>query len=64
MFCHVEARRTGKLPLALGGLALAFAGLANGEAQYRFDDSLLMGSGLAGGTLERFNRANQVDPGT
>ncbi|WP_412547485.1 fimbria/pilus outer membrane usher protein [Pseudomonas aeruginosa] len=64
MFCHVEARRTGKLPLALGGLALAFAGLANGEAQYRFDDSLLMGSGLAGGTLERFNRANQVNPGT
>lgn len=49
MFCHVEARRTGKLPLALGGLALAFAGLANGEAQYRFDDSLLMGSASPAG---------------
>ncbi|HCR1547987.1 TPA: fimbrial biogenesis outer membrane usher protein [Pseudomonas aeruginosa] len=64
MFCHVDVPRPGKLSLALGGLALAVASLAHGEAQYRFDDRLLMGSGLAGGSLERFNRANQVDPGT
>ncbi|WP_288502912.1 FimD/PapC N-terminal domain-containing protein, partial [uncultured Pseudomonas sp.] len=40
------------------------ARLAHGEGDYRFDDSLLLGSGLAGGSLERFNRVQQIDPGT
>ncbi|MEX5330174.1 fimbria/pilus outer membrane usher protein [Pseudomonas paraeruginosa] len=63
MFCRVDFRRAHMAPLALGSLALAVTGLASAE-QYRFDDNLLLGSGLAGGSLERFNRANQVDPGS
>lgn len=63
MTCRVELRRAHLAPLALGSLALAVAGWANGDADYRFDDSLLMGSGLAGGSLERFNRADQIDAG-
>lgn len=63
MTCLANLRRGPLLPFALGSLALGVAGLANGEADYRFDDSLLMGSGLAGGSLERFNRADQVDAG-
>lgn len=64
MTCRAELLRNPIVPIALGSLALAVAGVANGDADYRFDDSLLMGSGLAGGNLERFNRANQIDPGT
>jgi outer membrane usher protein len=44
-------------------LALAVTGRACGEAQYLFDDNLLLGSGLAKGSLERFNRADQLDAG-
>ncbi|MFV0456471.1 MAG: fimbria/pilus outer membrane usher protein [Pseudomonas sp.] len=51
------------LRLFLGGLALSATAIANGESDYRFDDSLLMGSGLVGGSLERFNNANLVEPG-
>jgi outer membrane usher protein len=40
------------------------AGMAQGAADYRFDDNLLLGSNLAGGSLERFNRVDQVDPGS
>lgn len=63
MTCRFESRRASFLSLALGSLALAATGPATGEATYRFDDSLLMGSALAGGSLERFNRAGQIDPG-
>ncbi|WP_325436385.1 fimbria/pilus outer membrane usher protein [Pseudomonas nitroreducens] len=64
MICRVDLSHGPLLPFALGTLAMVVAGLAQGDADYRFDDSLLMGSGLAGGSLERFNRADQVDPGT
>ena len=64
MTCRVDANHGPLLPFALGTLTMVVAGLAQGDADYRFDDSLLMGSGLAGGSLERFNRADQVDPGT
>ncbi len=47
----------------LGSLALMAVRPARGESVYRFDDSLLQGSGLAKGSLERFNHAQQVDPG-
>ncbi|WP_431597791.1 fimbria/pilus outer membrane usher protein [Stenotrophomonas sp.] len=44
---------------------MATAGMVHAEeSSYHFDDRLLIGSGLAGGSLERFNRADQVDPGT
>lgn len=61
MACSTNLRRT---PVLLGGVAWMMARLAHGEGDYRFDDSLLLGSGLAGGSLERFNRAQQIDPGT
>lgn len=61
MCCSANLRRNTAL---LGGVALLMARLAHGEGDYRFDDSLLLGSGLAGGNLERFNQAQQVDPGT
>ncbi len=64
MICRVDLGLGPRLPFALGSLAMVAAGLAQGDADYRFDDNLLMGSGLAGGSLERFNRADQVDPGT
>ncbi|QRY81681.1 fimbrial biogenesis outer membrane usher protein [Pseudomonas sp. PDNC002] len=64
MICRVDPYRGALLPFTLGTLAMVVAGLAQGDADYRFDDNLLMGSGLAGGSLERFNRADQVDPGT
>lgn len=61
MPCSANVRRTSVL---LGSIAWMMARLAHGEGDYRFDDSLLLGSGLAGGSLERFNRAQQIDPGT
>lgn len=64
MICLVDFRAGSLAPLALGSLTLIIAGQASGNMDYRFDDSLLMGSGLAGGSLERFNRADQVDAGT
>lgn len=61
MSCSAKVRGTVAM---LGGVAWTMACLANGEGDYRFDDRLLIGSGLAGGSLERFNKAQQVDPGT
>ncbi|WP_028631745.1 fimbria/pilus outer membrane usher protein [Pseudomonas parafulva] len=55
-FMHVAAM--------LGAFALMAARGASSEPAYRFDDSLVLGAGLAGGSLERFNSINQVDPGT
>lgn len=61
MPCTAKPRRASTF---VGSVALMMAGLANGEGDYRFDDSFLLGSGLANGSLERFNHAQQVDPGT
>lgn len=62
MNCRVRCLHA---PAVLGAVML-FANefVIGGEATYRFDDSLLLGSGLAGGSLERFNNRSQVDPGT
>ncbi|MDZ5604556.1 fimbria/pilus outer membrane usher protein [Pseudomonas sp. RP23018S] len=49
--------------LLLGSVVLLHPALGQAESAYQFDDSLLMGSHLAGGNVARFNRADQVDPG-
>ncbi|CAD5109397.1 fimbria/pilus outer membrane usher protein [Zestomonas carbonaria] len=64
MTFNLDSRRAPTASLALGGLALAASVLAHGETGYHFDDRLLLGSDLAGGSLERFNRADHTDPGT
>ncbi|WP_207883997.1 fimbria/pilus outer membrane usher protein [Pseudomonas sp. 30_B] len=61
---RIELRRGSLMPFALGALALMIASLASGNTDYQFDDQLLMGSSLGGGSLERFNRDDQVDAGT
>lgn len=49
----------------MGGMLMATVGVvAADDAAYRFDDRLLLGSGLAGGSIERFNRADRVEPGS
>lgn len=53
-----------RFPVTLGSIVFIIARFAHGEASYSFDDNLLLGSGLAGGKIERFNRVNQIDPGS
>ncbi|WP_421569528.1 fimbria/pilus outer membrane usher protein [Stenotrophomonas sp. PD6] len=65
MYWPAERTAAGPGLWMVGTVLMATAGLTQAEeSSYRFDDRLLIGSGLAGGSLERFNRANQVDPGT
>lgn len=65
MSCLADRRHATPCVCVVGSVLIAAAGMVHAdEGSYRFDDRLLIGSGLAGGSLERFNRADQVDPGT
>jgi outer membrane usher protein len=71
---HADRRslplRHNQLARAVAGCLLLLAiGVAHGKeaetvTNYRFDDDLLLGSHLGVGQLSRFNRPDQVDPGT
>lgn len=67
--CLPSPRRKPLASAVTGGLLLlatgaAHSGDADNAKDYRFDDSLLLGSHLGGTQLSRFDRADLIEPGT